>query len=432
MIDDAQCSEALKVALQLGAKGYHCFPCGADKTPKIRGGFRGASPDARRLKALWAKRPGPLVGVATGAKSDLLVVDVDSTKHEAAAAWLEKHEQQLAPFRRHATRSGGCHYLFKHRPGLKSRQAIAIDGCKVQGLDLRAEGGYIIWWPCAEFPAVEAPIAPLPDWLLRDLMRGVRDKAAEQAEAHYTSILPGLLASRAYRALSPATQRLHLYAETRFRLHGFTLPSDTIEEELKVGSSTVSAAKRDLRSLEILKKIAEEKRPGHPDAPPGKGLAALHQLPHRLPGAKLGVGDTPWRREGDPWHFQGQWRIHSQKLLAICRRHSAAEIAILIRLHLCNHTDEGGIAPRDRLELSLSELRGGAMSESTARRAVLRLMERGLVEQVAPAAGRRGALFRLTESACQGVRERAAALTSRTKPKGRGGPGAAGGGVRGG
>jgi hypothetical protein len=69
------------------------------------------------------------------------------------------------PTRAHRTRSGGVHLLFEHAPGLRcSTNKIA------RGVDVRSDGGYIIWWPAAGLPVLsDAAVASWPKWLLRRL-----------------------------------------------------------------------------------------------------------------------------------------------------------------------------------------------------------------------------------------------------------------------
>jgi hypothetical protein len=114
---------------------------------------------------LWATYPGPLVGVRTGAESGFDVLDVDP-KHREAVDWCTTHRERLPKTRVHTTRSGGVHGLFRHAAGLRcSASRIA------RGVDVRADGGYIIWWPATGLRLMrDAPLADWPQWLLETLM----------------------------------------------------------------------------------------------------------------------------------------------------------------------------------------------------------------------------------------------------------------------
>ena len=130
---------ALEEALRLNMPAFPCLP---DKRPATPSGFKDATADPDELRQLWRQYPGQLVGVPTGEASGLFVVDVDSAKHEEAQDWLERHSPSIPDTRHHATKSGGVHLLFEHRPGLKNTASKLA-----KGVDTRGEGGYIVWWP---------------------------------------------------------------------------------------------------------------------------------------------------------------------------------------------------------------------------------------------------------------------------------------------
>jgi hypothetical protein len=151
---------ALTAALDLVAKGYAAFPCRADKKPACEHGFHDATTDAAELRTLWSRSHGVLVGVATGPASQIAVLDIDA-KHDEARQWWQVHRPRLLPTRTHRTRSGGLHLIFGDHDDLKCSA-----GKIARGIDVRADGGYIIWWPAAGPPVLsDAPIAPWPHWL---------------------------------------------------------------------------------------------------------------------------------------------------------------------------------------------------------------------------------------------------------------------------
>jgi len=146
------------------AVGLPCFPCRDDKAPATSHGFCDATADPAALRELWRRHPAPLVGVPTGEASGIDALDLDK-KHPEAREWWSQNRHNLPQTRTHRTRSGGLHLLFKHAPGLRcwtSRPVIGIDG--------RAAGGYIVWWPAAGTPVLcGAPLAPWPAWLIDEL-----------------------------------------------------------------------------------------------------------------------------------------------------------------------------------------------------------------------------------------------------------------------
>jgi hypothetical protein len=146
-------------ALALAAMGYAVFPCRADKRPATPHGFKDAAGDPAAVRDLWFRYPGALIGIATGTVSDLAVLDIDA-KH-GGADWWKAHKDRLPITRVIRTRSGGLHLWFRHGPGLRcSASAIA------PGIDVRADGGYVIAWHTAGFPVLrDSPLAPWPEWL---------------------------------------------------------------------------------------------------------------------------------------------------------------------------------------------------------------------------------------------------------------------------
>jgi hypothetical protein len=153
-------SVGLLHAVALIRSGLLCFPCYANKKPATPRGFKDAANDEEVAHELWKLSPeAPLIGVPTGELSGLDVLDIDP--RHGGSFWLAEFESRLPRTRVHRTRSGGFHFFFRHLPGLRcSTSKIA------KGVDVRADGGYVIWWPAAGRTIVsERPAAPWPDWL---------------------------------------------------------------------------------------------------------------------------------------------------------------------------------------------------------------------------------------------------------------------------
>jgi hypothetical protein len=154
--------QSLAAALALARAGLPVFPCLPSKAPACRNGHKAASSDPQAVAALWRRSPGELVGVPTGAASGFDALDLDLPRHAEALDWWHEARSESPVTRTHQTRSGGLHLFFVHRPGLRcwaGRPVIGIDG--------RSTGGYIVWWPAAGEPVLEAgPLAEWPDWLL--------------------------------------------------------------------------------------------------------------------------------------------------------------------------------------------------------------------------------------------------------------------------
>lgn len=166
------------------SKKFPIFPCRRQdetdnqgrtlraKSPLTANGFKDATQDEAQIRRWWAAKPDALVGVPTGSRTRLAVIDFDAqSAGESALDFLAENQAALTSTRVHATGggSGGRHYLFMTPPGVKIRGGVSVTLGKVkrQGLDIRAEGGYIIWWPLhfGQQGPLEA-IAPLPAGLI--------------------------------------------------------------------------------------------------------------------------------------------------------------------------------------------------------------------------------------------------------------------------
>jgi Bifunctional DNA primase/polymerase, N-terminal/Primase C terminal 2 (PriCT-2) len=129
------------------------FPCNIDKEPLSAHGFKSA-----RRGVKW--KSWPLVGFRTGEASGIDILDVDPIGRK----WFGANFDALPQTRAHQTQRG-LHLLFKHAPGLRcSTNKIA------EGIDIRADGGYAIYWPATGLPIEDWPICEWPGWLLKEAM----------------------------------------------------------------------------------------------------------------------------------------------------------------------------------------------------------------------------------------------------------------------
>jgi len=140
------------------------------KSPLTKNGFKDATQDEQQIRRWWAEHPEALVGVPTGHRTGLVVVDFDTgAAGHATQEWLAENQQALTATRVHQTGGGGRHYLFRLPPNVRIRGGVSVPLGKVvrPGLDIRAEGGYIIWWPLHTAQRGElTEAAPLPAGLL--------------------------------------------------------------------------------------------------------------------------------------------------------------------------------------------------------------------------------------------------------------------------
>lgn len=134
---------AALIAMDFARMGFPVFPCGPDKRPLTRNGFKDATADIDAVAAFWRDHPSAMIGLQTGSASGLFVVDLDIEKITGkalgettlAALGLSDLWNTVPSVR---TPSGGWHLYFRDA-GL---------GCTTKrigaGVDTRGEGGYII------------------------------------------------------------------------------------------------------------------------------------------------------------------------------------------------------------------------------------------------------------------------------------------------
>ena len=171
--------EVAQLAINLArSAGYVTFPCRTDKSPACPHGFRDASRDPAAILQLWHRFPGELVGIATGAVSQIWVVDVD-VKHPEACNWWRTNHRRLLPTRTYETRSGGLHLYYRDGDGIG-----CSSGRICRGIDTRGDGGYIVFWFATGLACRDhSPPAPWPDWL-RDALTPSPRPAVAPHRAH--------------------------------------------------------------------------------------------------------------------------------------------------------------------------------------------------------------------------------------------------------
>ena len=152
----------LEHALAYARKGWPVFPCNPDpdpekaKRPMVAGADRGAdgkkiektgglyraTTDEAQIREWWGKTPDALIGVPTGAKIGLWVLDFDpkgETVAEVEARAIEAvGELPIGP--RTVTQSGGSHLWFLLPDGEMPKNSAK----RLHNVDWRAEGGYVV------------------------------------------------------------------------------------------------------------------------------------------------------------------------------------------------------------------------------------------------------------------------------------------------
>jgi putative DNA primase/helicase len=193
----------LRAALRYAARGWQVLPvwgirddlscaCGAPEcrnagkhplSTLVPHGLKDASSDPERIREWWDAHPDANIGIATGRRSGVVVVDLDDGG-EKSLARLEAKRGAL-PLTLEATTGRGRHLYFRAPEGeLRSRTHA------FPGIDIRAEGGYVVappsrhaagrryQWVCADVEPAE-----MPAWLVARLSGGPPTAQAEPPQA---------------------------------------------------------------------------------------------------------------------------------------------------------------------------------------------------------------------------------------------------------
>src|ERR1019366_7022529 len=128
-------------ALRYTADGFAVFPCRpGDKQPLgslVPNGCLDATTDAETIKGWWGKCPNANIGIATGAKSGLAVVDLDGQEGMISGRLLKLSSPVTAL-------TGSGRQLFYADPKGKLRNSVKK---LAAGVDTRGTGGYVVVCP---------------------------------------------------------------------------------------------------------------------------------------------------------------------------------------------------------------------------------------------------------------------------------------------
>ena len=133
-----------EAALALASAGIPVFPVAVSgKQPLTRHGFHDATTNLAQVRDWWATAPGANVGMPTGARSGVVVMDVDVHGPANGYVALDRadHAGLLDGWEALVrTPSEGLHAYYPATPGLSQRSWQVARA----GIDFRGDGGYII------------------------------------------------------------------------------------------------------------------------------------------------------------------------------------------------------------------------------------------------------------------------------------------------
>ncbi len=123
----------LKAALEYASRGWYVFPLiPKTKKPLTPRGFKDASNDATQIQKWWSHHSTANIGIATGEKSGIMVVDVDG---EYPSDWPPMPATCTVKTQK------GFHYYLKYPKGENVKCRTRVGGHNV---DIRANGGYVV------------------------------------------------------------------------------------------------------------------------------------------------------------------------------------------------------------------------------------------------------------------------------------------------
>ena len=149
------------------------FPCepGA-KRPLTRNGHWDATTDPRVIERWWKRWPSANVGIPTGEKSGVVVLDVDVDGGPESLSRLERVGVPVPKTARARTGGGGIHLFFRYPRGTEIRNSTGLLG---PGLDVRGEGGYVVVPPSrtqSSYQWVDSSALAEASWLIERLAEG--------------------------------------------------------------------------------------------------------------------------------------------------------------------------------------------------------------------------------------------------------------------
>ena len=145
--------------------------CGRDagKHPRVDGGSLVATQDTNKIAKWWRTWPNAHIGLATGVRSGVIVIDVDPKNggFESLTALIKKHGR-IPKTLTATTPSGGLHLYFSLPFGTTVYGSTCTLGL---GLDVIGELGYVLAPPSTGYSWKKWPegkdIPEPPEWLLR-------------------------------------------------------------------------------------------------------------------------------------------------------------------------------------------------------------------------------------------------------------------------
>ena len=174
----------VEFALTYAQVGWPVFPLHGKIPFKDSQGYKDATTNLKQIQTWWMQHPTANIGLATGERSAIVVLDIDPPEGHFNLKELQATYSPLPDTRRSRTGNKGLHYFFEYPDdGNVYKNAVGLNG--LEGVDIRATGGYVVLPPSKLYGRLayvwgnpETPIAPLPIWLRDLLLEGQQTREA--------------------------------------------------------------------------------------------------------------------------------------------------------------------------------------------------------------------------------------------------------------
>lgn len=172
----------LDAALKYADRGWRVFPLTeGKKAPALIKSWNTRATDSKeQIKAWWKKWPKANIGILTGEKSGIFVVDIDPKNGGDESITDLLKDRELPNTSTVRTGSGGSHIFFRY-PDEKIKTRRGFPGA---GIDICSNGGYVVAAPSihpngtAYLWANNHKLNDAPQWLL-DLLLSKENKPVD-------------------------------------------------------------------------------------------------------------------------------------------------------------------------------------------------------------------------------------------------------------
>ena len=143
---DREQSTMLSEAAAYGVNGWPVFPLAGKVPYEGTHGLKEATINIPAIEQFWTQHPKANIGLATGRRSGILVVDIDVPEGYYSLKELQQRYGNLPETRTVRTVNKGLHYYFAYPTDGKTYSNV-VGLTNHIGLDVRGEGGYVVLPP---------------------------------------------------------------------------------------------------------------------------------------------------------------------------------------------------------------------------------------------------------------------------------------------